>query len=257
MQSPANDPSNSVPDNAAADLNYFNYFTEIEEAFVRRRGKHLWLSPVDWALMEAWKDNGIPLHVALRGIEKSFDSFEAKPRYRTVKSLLYCREEVEAQYSEWLAARVGAADSKAETESTKTDLPFPRETICLHLDRARDAISERIQMLTGERDLDLAEAYARAAERLVALRDDVTGSENPGGQRLEESLTHLERMLDEAIRRHAPEEKLVEVRAFAEGQLAEFRKRMDKETYAQTCESVFVKRLREDYGLPRLSLFYL
>ena len=90
-------------------LNYFNYFTEIEDTFVRRRGKHLFLSPMDWALMETWKQQGIPLHIVLRGIERSFDSFEAKPRKRTVKSLLYCQEEVEAQYAEWIEARVGAS----------------------------------------------------------------------------------------------------------------------------------------------------
>src|SRR6187455_1625755 len=67
-------------------LNYFNYFTEIEDAFIRRRAKHLLLSPMDWALIESWKELGVPLHVALRGIEKSFDSYESKPRKRSVKS---------------------------------------------------------------------------------------------------------------------------------------------------------------------------
>ena len=86
-------------------MNYFNYFTEIEDTFVRRRGKHLFLSPMDWALMETWKQQGIPLHIVLRGIERSFDSFESRPRKRTVKSLLYCQEEVEAQYAEWNADR--------------------------------------------------------------------------------------------------------------------------------------------------------
>ena len=89
-------------------MNYFNYFTEIEDAFVRRRGKHLFLSPIDWALMETWKQNGIPLHIVLRGIERAFHSHESKKRKRSVKSLLYCQEEIEAQYAEWLESRVGA-----------------------------------------------------------------------------------------------------------------------------------------------------
>src|ERR671932_1113401 len=93
-------------------LNYFNYFTEIEEAFIRRRGKHLLLSPMDWALIESWKEMGVPLFVALRGIERAFDSHEAKPRRRSVKTLLYCQEEVEAQFAEWQEAQVGAAEQK-------------------------------------------------------------------------------------------------------------------------------------------------
>ncbi|HKP71321.1 MAG TPA: hypothetical protein VJT82_00180, partial [Pyrinomonadaceae bacterium] len=101
-------------------MNYFNYFTEIEDTFIRRRGKHLLLSPMDWALIESWKTMGVPLHVALRGVEQSFDSYESKPRRRTVKSLFYCQEEVEAQYAEWLESQLGASAS-AETETAKDE----------------------------------------------------------------------------------------------------------------------------------------
>src|SRR5688500_14905535 len=102
---------NSKPE--TRNLNYFDYFTEIEDTFVRRRGRHLLLSSMDWALIESWKEMGVPLHVALRGIEQAFDSYEAKPRKRSIKTLLYCQEEVEAQYAEWLESRVGASDSEA------------------------------------------------------------------------------------------------------------------------------------------------
>src|SRR2546421_8221074 len=123
-------------------LNYFNYFTEIEDAFIRRRGKHLLLSPMDWALIESWKGMGVPLHVALRGIERAFDSFEAKPRRRCVKSLLYCQEEVEAQFAEWQEAQVGAAGKNGEKASRKTtddaSLPFSRAIIVEHLERVRE-----------------------------------------------------------------------------------------------------------------------
>src|SRR5215216_6169608 len=126
-----------------APLNYFNYFTEIEDAFIRRRGRHLLLSPMDWALIESWKEMGVPLHVALRGIEKSFDSYEAKPRKRTVKSLFYCQEEVEAQFAEWVESQTGAhapageaaADeggAVATVEEAGRSLPFPREVIAAH-----------------------------------------------------------------------------------------------------------------------------
>ena len=120
-------------------MNYFNYFTEIEDAFVRRRGKHLFLSPLDWALMETWKQQGIPLHIVLRGVERSFDSYEARPRKRSVKSLLYCQEEVEAQYAEWVEARVGASSSAdvAETDST----PFSAAAIDEHLKHCRNALA--------------------------------------------------------------------------------------------------------------------
>src|SRR3954447_2170051 len=127
-------------------MNYFYYFTEIEDTFIRRRGRHLHLSPLDWSLMESWKEMGVPLHVALRGIERAFDSYESKPRKRSVKSLFYCQEEVEAQFAEWVESQTGAhapaADSaelggpQAATETVDEggrNLPFPRAVIAAHL----------------------------------------------------------------------------------------------------------------------------
>src|SRR5215212_7230732 len=102
-------------------MNYFNYFTEIEDTFVRRRGRHLLLGTMDWALMTAWKEMGVPLHVVLGGIERAFDSFEAKPRKRSVKTLMYCQEEVEAQYAEWLESQLGAPNGSGEREGTDED----------------------------------------------------------------------------------------------------------------------------------------
>ena len=82
-------------------MNYYNYYTEIEEAFVRRRGKSLVLSPLDWALIDAWREREVPLHIVLRAIESVFDIWDKQPkRSRTVKSLAYCREEIEAQFEE-------------------------------------------------------------------------------------------------------------------------------------------------------------
>ena len=110
--------STETPDSAlpTASLNYFSYFSEIEDTFIRRRGKHLMLSPIDWALIESWKERGVPLHVVLRAIEHAFDSYESKKHKRTIKTLLYCQEEVEAQYAEWLESRVGSHDDEGAAE---------------------------------------------------------------------------------------------------------------------------------------------
>src|SRR2546423_3689835 len=136
-------------------LNYFNYYTEVEDAFIRRRGKSLLISPLDWALIESWKEMGIPLHVVLRGVEKAFDSWESKPRKRSIKTLLYCQEEVEAQYAEWLESRVGAptqgegdgdAGPDAPHQSQPSDdQPFSRSAILEHLRTAHEKITSTAQ----------------------------------------------------------------------------------------------------------------
>src|SRR5919112_2801081 len=120
----------AVETTGRAPLNYFNYFTEIEEAFIRRRGKHLLVSPLDWSLMESWKKMGIPLHVVLRGIEKAFDSYESRPRNRSVKTLYYCQEEVEAQFKEWLELKAGAHAPADAARPAEGGPPSSEEGAC-------------------------------------------------------------------------------------------------------------------------------
>ena len=242
-------------------MNYFNYFTEIEDTFIRRRGKHLLLSPMDWALIESWKEMGVPLHVALRGIERSFDSFESKPRRRTVKSLLYCQEEVEAQFAEWQEAQVGANGNGARAadavDAADAALPFARAAILEHLERARQSLQKICDERKRARKDDLCDALQRGADRLSELKEDFSRAARADAEKLEESLTSLEKMLDAALEASLPARELAKTRAEAEEQLQPYRGRMEQTIYVQTLNNLILKRLRESHGLPRLSLFYL
>ena len=245
-------------------MNYFNYFTEIEDAFIRRRAKHLLLSPMDWALIESWKEMNVPLHVALRGIEKAFDSWEAKPRKRSVKSLLYCQEEVEAQYAEWRESRVGAADEAneepangAQRASKSEGLPFSRAAILEHLQRGRASLSEVCAGRKRVGDDDLSDALERAVALLSELEQDFAAAGSPDAQKLEQSLSGLERMLSDAIRSIAGSEQVVAIELEIKEQLKPYRKHMESAVYQQTFDNLLLKRLREQFAVPRLSLFYL
>ena len=243
-------------------VNYFNYFTEIEDAFVRRRAKHLLLSPMDWALIESWKEIGVPLHVALRGIEKAFDSWESKPRKRSIKSLLYCQEEVEAQFAEWRESRVGAADEaatpEADGDSPATDrLPFSRAAILEHLRRGRSSLSAVVDERLKSGADDFSETLNRAVALLVELENDIEVVASPDAQRLEQSLSGLERMLSEALRLGATAQQVEAIESEVKEQLKPYRKHMEPAVYQQTFDNLLLKRLREQFGIPRLSLFYL
>jgi len=236
-------------------LNYFNYFTEIEDAFVRRRGKHLFLSPMDWALMETWNQQGIPLHIVLRGVEKSFDSYESRPRKRTVKSLLYCQEEVEAQYAEWVEARVGASASanSAEPDSEKT--PFSFAAIREHLKRNRSALADLAR--SRNKDDDLSETLNRAAALLGDIEKDFLSDATFDTRKLEDSLTGLERMLNDSILAVVNTKALDELTQEVKDQLKPYRAQMEAAAYKQTFDNLLLKRLREQFAVPRLSLFYV
>ena len=250
-------------------MNYFNYFTEIEDTFIRRRGKHLLLSPLDWALIESWKQKGVPLHVALRGIEQAFDSFAARPRRRSVKSLLYCEEEVEAQFAEWRDRQQGAhaapppngagADGQGTPDQADENagLPFPRAVISAHLAACRVQLHEAHAARQRDGADELCEALTRAAARLAELEADFARSPRPDAQQLDAALTDLENLLDRAVRAQLSAAQLAARHAAAEEQLRPYRSRMERATYEQTRDNLLAKQLREDAGLPRLSLFYL
>lgn len=233
-------------------LNYFNYFTEIEDTFVRRRGKHLFLSPMDWALMETWKQQGIPLHIVLRGIERSFDSYESKPRKRTVKSLLYCQEEVEAQYAEWTDARVGASSSD-NTDAEKT--PFSLDAVTEHLQTNRDLLLEAAAARRPEDDL--SEAMTRVAALLGEIEQDLVAGVSLNTRMLEDSLTGLERLLNDSMFAVASNDELEKQKTAVKDQLKPYRNHMETEIYNQTFNNLLLKRLREQFAVPRLSLFYV
>src|SRR5260370_15824067 len=101
--------------------NYFNYFTEIEERFQQRRGSLLMLSTLDWALIETWREAGIPLEAVLRGIDNAFDKHDAKAlrfsrRTRKVNGLAWCAQSVMEAGAQAMEASVcGSPAAAAES----------------------------------------------------------------------------------------------------------------------------------------------
>ncbi len=253
------------PPRPADDLvvNYFNYFTEIEEHFARRRGKHLMLSTLDWAMIECWKDMGIPLHVVLRAVDRVFDAHAARPRGRLINSILYCQQEVMACFEEYRHARIGAREESegASREdpggSPPSAAPFSPAMVADYLERGQEAL-RRVALTHPEPEFaPLREAIERVIARLDAVLEDVRATPELDFETLERELGRLEKILLDALLACVPEDHVREIRREGERQLKEYKKRMAKELYEQTLENYVTKRVREDYGVPRLSLFYL
>ncbi|HEY2001065.1 MAG TPA: hypothetical protein VGG80_02045, partial [Acidobacteriaceae bacterium] len=119
--------------------NYINYFTEIEEHFQRRRGSILLLSTLDWALIDTWREAGVPLAAVLRGIDAAFDKYEArqtKARMRKVNGLAWCAQAVMEAVETMQEAAVGGAPLHMEAAGLE------RERIAQHL-RAASATFAR------------------------------------------------------------------------------------------------------------------
>ncbi|HXG94592.1 MAG TPA: hypothetical protein VNN73_19780 [Blastocatellia bacterium] len=253
----------------AERLNYFNYFTEVEEEFVRRRGKSLLISPMEWALVESWKNAGIPLHVVLRAINQAFDAYDARPRkYRRVNSIFYCQQEVEATYAEYCLAMVGSSPATNEAVEDKpgkkkkrsdkqTAAPFPKEVLADFFTRATDELrsAEALARESGRRELETA--IGRARSRVDEIAADVESSAQVDAEAIERDLDLIDRMILEAARKTFGESEIEKIRAEAESRLKAYRKKMDRAIYEQTVQNFVLRRLREMSNVPRLSLFYL
>ncbi len=170
-----------------------------------------------------------------------------------MKTLLYCQEEVEAQYAEWVEAHVGSANASAETESDKT--PFSFAAISEHLQRSRKALSELAQ--SRKQEDDLSEALTRAIALLVDIEKDFASGATLDTRKLEDSLTGLERMLNDSMLSVAGASTLDEFKKGVKDQLKPYRAQMDAAAYKQTFDNLLLKRLREEFALPRLSLFFV
>jgi len=132
-------------------VNYFNYFTDIEDHFQRVRGTSLFLlSPLDWALIETgtnpacrWK----PSCAASTRPSKSGRSRKVKTQM--VNSLAFCAQAVltEAQIM------AGLAQPKRENAP-----PFPLDDLRAYLDSNAAAvpypeIADSLRRLSAEIDV--------------------------------------------------------------------------------------------------------
>jgi hypothetical protein len=234
--------------------NYFNYFTEIEEHFQKRRGTGLLLSTLDWALIETWKDTGIPLEAALRGIDAAFERYEQRPsKTRKVNSLAYCAQEVLAAAEDMKEAAVGTAHQETDTGTQRGF--HPREIAAFLRKNAATLDAAKLPHGSGisaqNLALETAHTLGDLADKLQETKD------SPRLEDLERRLTVMEEKLFAALLAVTPDDEIVAVRAEADRELAPYRRKMPAAQIVQLQKQYVHKRLLERYGLPRLSLFYM
>jgi hypothetical protein len=238
-------------------FNYFNYYTEIEEYFWRKRGAHLLVSPLDWAIVETWQKSGIPLEVVLKGIDRAFESWARSKRAsggRQLKSLAYCVDAVLDAAAEAQEAAAGAGPELKRTGPTAE--PFSRVELRKYLERNAARLREASRKQQAEHPA-LAGRMAEAAAKLEELLPIV---DSPGAldlEDLERRASVLEDKLAAALSADVSEEALLAIRREMDRSLAPYRRKMSAEQLAQLERQYTQKKLFEHFGVPRLSFFYL
>jgi hypothetical protein len=230
--------------------NYFNYFTEIEEHFQRRRGSILLLNTLDWALIETWKDAGIPLEAVLRGIDATFDRYEQRPtRARKINGLAYCSQEVLAAAEDMKEAAVGVKRDQPDTGFSNATVAAFLRGCAGQLDAATLPSSAAVSPQAAARE---------AAQSLRDLANEVESGKTASRlEDLERRLLVMEDKLFALLLAALPDDQLVQTRAEADRDIAPYRSKMPVAQIEQLHKQYVRKRLLERYALPRLSLFYM
>jgi len=234
--------------------NYFNYFTEIEDHYRQRRGTTVLLSALDWSLMDLWKEAGIPLEAVLRGIDVTFERHaQRRSKTRKVNGLGFCTQEVLAAAEEMKEAAVGGRkpgreNAAAAAFSVSEIVGFLRQNAAT-LENAR---------LPETKDLSPRPLAKETAERLRAMAGQLEQADTPPRlEDLERRLTVAEEKLLAVLLAVIPEDEIVAARAEADHALTPYGKKMPPAQIEQLRKQYVRKRFLDQYGLPRLSLFYL
>ena len=231
-------------------MSYFNYFTEIEEHFQRERGSGLFLlSPLDWALIESWKESGVPLEAALKGIGRAFEKYHKRKRkFRTVNSVAYCTQEVlEA------AREMAEGDTRSGPEETKREKGFEPDRIAAYLSENAALLRQAAPRLTA--------AHAQTLAETAASLDQLTESARAGDmddlEAVEQRLTVMEERMLAAVMQGLSEDDLLAIRQDMDAQLAPYRSKMQAPQLALLEKQYQQRAALEKAGLPRLSLYYM
>lgn len=229
-------------------MNYFNYFTEIEEHFQQARGSGFFLlSPLDWAMIETWKESGVPLDAVHKGIERAFEKWHArKRRTRLVNSIAYCAQEVLTAAREMEDPGSQASNKSAQPTFDAKELEAYFRRNAAEIRAARERSSEALETI-----------YRETAESLLALAEAAGRDELADIEAVEQRLTVLEERLTAAARQQLSVEQLVEARREMERQLAPYRGKMTAGQLALFEKQYLDRKCLETCGLPRLSLFYM
>ena len=239
-----------------SSFNYFNYFTEIEEHFWKKRGAHLLVSPLDWAIVETWQKAGIPLPAVLKGIDRAFESWGRSKRAaggRQLKSLAYC---VDAVLDAAEEAKEAAAGSGPDSGKTRNAEPFSRDELRAYFSRN----SARLRAAAEKVGTANPAFASRLIETALRLEEIAAATDTPAGLDLEDverSLTVLEEKLTAVLTSEAQEDEMVAVRREMDRALAPYRRKISATQLVQLERQYMQKRLFEKLGIPRLSLFYL
>jgi hypothetical protein len=134
-----------------------DYFLEIEAHFASRRQTPFILSGKDWALMQRWREEAIPLPIVIEAIDAVFEKNETSGRRKVISSLSYCRHAVKELWDARRDLYVGGSDTTPEAS--------PETRLAELAERLQEPFASRVRDLARERSVPKIEERLMEIER--------------------------------------------------------------------------------------------
>ncbi len=245
-------PKSQIPNPKSQEHEHGEYCRELEDYLCRKNDGHL-IRIVGPAFEQVcgWSTRGIPLKLAMRGVDRYFERYYAKgPRRRPVR-VEFCEPDVLDVFDEW--RRSVGVSSSAEV-SSGADLSGPRAaasagSLPAHLER----VIARLTTLRAGGDRSLDSAIDAIVRELDASRAKARTVRGDAREILLDRLHELDASLIEAVRAQCGAGTLETLAAEADEELRPFRSRMLPETYQQSHRACVDRLLRDRARLPTIA----
>jgi hypothetical protein len=191
-----------------------------------------------------WAEQGVPIKVAFRGIDRHFERYYAKGQRRRPVRIDFCEADVLDMFDDWRrAVGVGVSGSNGDAHDRHETLPSHLERVVARLSELRSGAGPVFGSLIESTLSELEEARATAKNIRGAPR-----------AALLQRLAALDAQLMTVARNGLTTDSRAELRRDAEAELAPFRARMPQAAYHQSLAACMDRLLREQVRLPVLTL---
>jgi hypothetical protein len=235
-------------ESAASQMAHDEYCRAIEAYLCRRNEGHLIriVGPA-FETVCGWGEQGVPLKVVFRGIDRVLDRQQAKPGRRRPLRIEFCEADVLDVFDEWRRAVGVMLVRESSEEHLEDEGSKQRGSLKSHLERAL----ARVGVLRGGGGA-LDEVLDRTDQ---ALRDLVASGSLRGDARRDaiERLRALDTELLDVARGECDAVTLSQLKQEAALELAPFKQRMPSGAYEQSLDACVLRLIRERRQLPRLT----
>jgi hypothetical protein len=242
-----------------SELQISDYCRQVETYLCQKNDGHLVrvVGP-SFEIVSGWAERGVPLKVALRGIDRYFERYYRKgPRRRPVK-IDFCDADVLDVFDEWLRA-VGLPGSyqpqvishQSEVVSHQSEVAsrhFSRQSLPAHLERV--VLRLTTARVRGSLGASFDELIDRVARELDAARAKAGGLRGDARQTLIDHLAALDAELLGRAQSSLDEATRAALEHDAEDELAGFQAGMAPDAFARARAAAIVRLVREQFGLP-------